>query len=86
MSDPYPYRVHVIDQANTDHVVAREGERLSDPSWTTFWDAKTETLIFDPRPAPDPWCAECGTHDGPFSFEDETEICLTCKAALEASD
>lgn len=48
--DPYPWRVEVIDRTDMDLRAARDGERLSDPAWTAFWDASTERLVFDPRP------------------------------------
>lgn len=49
MTDPYPYRVEVIDRTDTALIAARDGERVADPSWVTFWDAATERLVYDPR-------------------------------------
>lgn len=48
-SDPYPWRVEVIDRTDAEHIAARDGERIADPAWVTFWDAQTERLVFDPR-------------------------------------
>lgn len=48
--DPHPYRVEVIDRSDTEIIAARDGGRLSSPAWTSFWDAATERLVFDPRP------------------------------------
>lgn len=52
--DPYPYRIrvlqHLLDPSEREEVVGlRDGERISDPSWTTFWDPDMEECVFDPR-------------------------------------
>lgn len=48
--DPYPWRVEVIDRDDHELIEMRDGERLADPAWTTFWDPEHERLVFDPLP------------------------------------
>lgn len=49
-SDPYPWRVEVIDRDDHELIAMRDGERIADPLWQTFWDSEHERLVFDPRP------------------------------------
>ena len=53
--DPYPFRIQVrpelLDPAEReDYIAARDGERIADPAWRTFWDDEYEECVFDPRP------------------------------------
>lgn len=48
-ADPHPWRVEVIDRDDHELIALRDGERLDSPEWRTFWDPKTERLVYDPR-------------------------------------
>lgn len=45
----YPWVVRVKDRDDTELFLAREGERLADPEWTSLWDSETETLEWLPE-------------------------------------
>lgn len=53
--DPHPYTIQVRQDLldpleREEYTQAREGERLSDPAWKTFWDQDLEECVFSPRP------------------------------------
>lgn len=50
VDDPYPWRVEVIDRDDHELIAMRDGERIADPLWQTFWDSEHERLVYDPRP------------------------------------